>query len=55
VAYQIQYHEKELRDLNERKAKLDRCIPIKEKPAITVDEDDSDGGDDFWPDRITFD
>lgn len=54
VAIQIHYHEKELRKLNERREKLDRCIPIKEKPQI-ADVPVDDNGDDFWPDRISFD
>lgn len=55
VAIQIQYHEKQLSKLSERRDLLDRCIPIKERPQIDIEDADDDRGDDFWPDRISFD
>lgn len=54
VAIQIQYHEKELSKLNQRRNALDKCVPIKEKPRPDTDDED-EPDDDFWPDRISFD
>lgn len=53
LAYQIHYHQKELDKLTEQKRLIETKQPFKEKPQVSFI--DRDGGDDEWPDRISFD